>query len=78
MILIISFTAMKTLGIVLIVLGILALIYTGFTYTKKEKVVDIGPLEVSADKQKTVSWPPLVGIALVIGGVVAVLADKRK
>jgi len=69
---------MKTIGIVLIILGILAFIYTGFTYTKKEKVVDIGPLEVSADKQKTVSWPPLVGIVLVIGGVVAVLADKRK
>jgi uncharacterized membrane protein len=69
---------MKTLGIVLIILGILAFLYTGFTYTKKEKVVDVGPLEVSADKQKTVSWPPIVGIVLVIGGVVAVVADRRK
>jgi uncharacterized membrane protein HdeD (DUF308 family) len=69
---------MKTLGIVLIVLGILAFVYTGFNYTKKEKVVDIGPLEVNAEKEKTVSWPPMVGIALIIGGVIAIVADKKR
>ena len=69
---------MKTLGIVLIVLGILAFVYTGFNYTQKEKVVDIGPLEVNAEKEKTVSWPPMVGIALIVGGVIAIVADKRK
>jgi uncharacterized membrane protein HdeD (DUF308 family) len=69
---------MKTLGIVLIVLGIVAFAYTGITYTKKEKVVDIGPLEVNAEKEKTVSWPPLVGVALIVGGVIAIVVDKRK
>lgn len=69
---------MKTLGILLIVLGIIAFIYTGFTYTQKEKVVDVGPLEVNAEKEKTVSWPPLVGIALIVGGVIAIVVDKKK
>lgn len=69
---------MKSLGIVLIVLGIIAFIYTGFTYTKKEKVLDVGPLEVNKEKEKTVSWPPLVGIALIVGGVIAIVVDKKK
>ncbi len=69
---------MKTLGIVLIVLGILAFLYTGFSYTQKEKVLDVGPLELNKEKEKTVSWPPFVGLALIVGGVIAIVVDKRK
>lgn len=69
---------MKSLGIILIVLGIIAFLYTGFTYTKKEKVLDVGPLELNKEKEKSVSWPPLVGIALIVGGVIAIIVDKRK
>lgn len=61
----------------MIVLGIVMLIWTGFTYTKKEKVIDAGPLQVSADKEKTVSWPPYAGGILLIGGVI-VLATAKK
>jgi uncharacterized membrane protein len=68
---------MKTLGIILIVLGIAAFIYTGFTYTTKETVAEVGPLEVKADRERTVSWPPILGIVLVIGGIVMIVADKR-
>jgi uncharacterized membrane protein len=67
----------KTVGIILIVLGIVMLIWTGFTYTKKEKVIDAGPIQVSADKEKSVNWPPYVGGIVLIAGV-AVLVGSRK
>lgn len=69
---------MKTFGIVLIVIGVITLFWTGFSYTKKEKVVDVGPVEISADKEKTFNWPPYAGGILILGGVVLLLAGKRK
>jgi uncharacterized membrane protein len=68
---------MKSIGIVLIVLGACMLIWTGFNYTKKEKVLDVGPLEVSADTQKTVNWPPYLGAALIAGGIVVFAVSKK-
>jgi drug/metabolite transporter (DMT)-like permease len=68
----------KTLGIVLLAIGIIMLIWTGFSYTKKEKVVDAGPLQISADKQKTVNWPPYAGGFLVLGGVILLATSGRK
>ncbi|WP_187262696.1 DUF308 domain-containing protein [Pontibacter beigongshangensis] len=68
---------MRILGIILIVLGVLAFIYTGFSYTTKETVAEVGPIEINADRERTLSWPPIVGIVLVIGGIVMVVADKR-
>jgi uncharacterized membrane protein len=68
---------MKTLGIALIVLGAVMLIWTGFTYTKKEKIIDAGPIQVSADRQKTVNWPPYAGGILVIGGVILLVSSKK-
>jgi len=68
----------RTIGIILIVAGIAMLIWTGFTYTKKEKVIDAGPLQVSADKQHTVNWPPYAGGILVIGGIVLLITAKKK
>ena len=67
----------RTIGIVLIIIGIAMLIWTGFTYTKKEKVIDAGPIQVSADKQHTVNWPPYAGGILVIGGVIILLSAKK-
>jgi uncharacterized membrane protein len=67
----------RTVGIVLIIIGAAMLIWTGFTYTKKEKVIDAGPLQVSVDKQKTVSWPPYLGGILLIGGIVIVVTAKK-
>ena len=65
------------LGVVLITLGVLALAYQGITYTKREKILDIGPLQATAEREKTILLPPLVGglsltdgIALVIIGAV--------
>ena len=69
---------MKGFGIALIVLGAAMLIWTGFSYTKKEKVVDLGPLEISADKEKQVNWPSYAGGILLVGGLVLVMVDKKK
>ena len=66
------------LGIVLIVLGIGALVYQGFTYTTKEKVLDLGPLQATATRQKTVPLPPIVGIVAVVAGVALLMAGNRK
>jgi uncharacterized membrane protein HdeD (DUF308 family) len=66
------------IGIVLIVLGIGALAYQGFTYTSREKVLDLGPLQATAERQKTVPLPPIVGIVAVVAGVALVVAGGRK
>jgi hypothetical protein len=69
---------MKPLGIILIVAGLVALIYSGFSFKTKEKVVDIGPLEVNKEKKHDVNWPPFAGIALVAGGIVLIVVDKKR
>lgn len=67
----------RTIGIVLIVVGIVMLIWGGFTYTKKEKVVDAGPIQISADRQKTVNWPPYAGGILLVGGIILLVTSKK-
>ena len=67
----------RTIGIVLIIIGAIMLIWTGFSYTKKEKVVDAGPLQVSVDKQKSINWPPYLGGILLVGGIVIVATAKK-
>jgi hypothetical protein len=64
-------------GVVLIVVGLAALAYQGVTYTKRETVLDIGPLHATADRQKTLPLPPIVGVVVVVGGVVLLLAGAR-
>jgi hypothetical protein len=65
-------------GIVLVVLGALALAYQGITYTKREKVVDIGPIHATADTQKTIPLPPILGGIALIGGVVLLVAGAKR
>ncbi len=65
-------------GIVLIVLGLAALAYQGVTYTSREKVLDIGPIHATAEREKTVPLPPVLGIVAVAAGVVLVVAGVRK
>jgi uncharacterized membrane protein len=68
---------MKTLGLIFIVLGAAMLVWTGFTYTRKEKIVDAGPIQISADREKTVNWPPYAGGVLLVGGIIIVLTAKK-
>ena len=67
----------KTIGIVLIAIGIAMMVYTGFNYVTKEKVVDIGPIEINAEKSHTVQWPSVTGVILIIGGIAVILLDKK-
>lgn len=66
------------LGIILIAIGIVALAYGGFSYTKREKVIDAGPLQVSADREKSVPLPPILGGACLVGGIILVLAGNKR
>lgn len=65
-------------GIVLLALGLAALAYQGFTYTTRETVIDIGPIKATAERQKTVPLPPIVGIVAVIAGAGLLVAGSRK
>ena len=65
-------------GVILIVLGVVALAYQGISYTTKDKVVDLGPLKVEAQREKTIPLPPIVGIAALVGGVVLVAVSVRR
>lgn len=66
------------IGILLIVLGGLALAYQGFTYTHREKVLDVGPIHATADKQDHVSIPPILGGLALAGGIVLVFVGAKK
>jgi hypothetical protein len=68
----------KLVGIVLIVLGVLALAYHGIRYIDRDKLVDIGPLKVTTSVKKTIPLPPVVGGLALVGGIVLVLADRKK
>jgi drug/metabolite transporter (DMT)-like permease len=68
---------MSIVGIVLIVLGVVALAYQGITYTSRETVIDIGPVHATADRQKTLPLSPVLGIAAVAGGLVLLVAGVR-
>jgi uncharacterized membrane protein HdeD (DUF308 family) len=65
------------IGVILVVIGIVALAYQGITYTTSEKVVDLGPLKVEAKREKTIPLPPLVGAAAVVGGVLLIVVSRR-
>jgi uncharacterized membrane protein HdeD (DUF308 family) len=67
----------KTLGVILIVLGLFGLAWEGFTYTTREKVVDIGPIHATREKTHDVPLPPIFGAVALIGGVVLLVAGKK-
>jgi hypothetical protein len=67
----------KTLGIILIVLGLFGLAWGGFTYTTREKVVDIGPIHATRDEKHNVPLPPIAGAAALVGGIVLLVARKK-
>lgn len=68
----------KTIGIFIAILGILMIIYTGFSYITTEKVVDLGYLELNVKEKHPVQWSPIVGVLLLVGGIVIVAFDRKK
>ena len=71
-------TITSLLGLVLVVAGIAAIAYQGFTYTKQESIAQIGDLKVTADTQKTVAFSPVVGGIAIIAGIALVVISRRK
>ena len=70
--------SLPILAIILIVFGIAALAYQGFTYTTREKAVDLGPIQITADKTHTIPLPPIVGALALAGGIVLLVAARAK
>lgn len=68
----------KTIGIVLIILGIIMVLYNSFNFTTTEKVVDIGPIEINKEVNHPMAWSPVIGIVLAVGGVILIVTSNKK
>ena len=66
----------KNIGIVLIVIGILMMIYTGINFVTTEKVIDMGPLHINKEESHPVQWSPILGGLLLVGGIILVASNK--
>jgi hypothetical protein len=66
----------KILGISIIIIGIIMIAYTGFTYVTTEKVVDLGPIQINAQKSHPLRWSPIIGVVLLIGGIGIMASGK--
>ncbi len=69
--------ATTLIGILLIALGVVALVYKGISYTSRERVVDLGPIQATADTKKTIPMSPVVGAVALVSGVVLIIAGGR-
>ena len=69
---------MKAVAVILIVAGILMLVLGNITYTRKEKVVDAGPIEINKKEKKTIAWPNYAGGVVIVAGVAILLVAGRK
>ena len=69
---------MRIVGIILIVIGVISLAIGGISYTTREKVLDIGPVEATAERHKRIPLPPLLGGIALAGGIVLMIAGGRK
>jgi hypothetical protein len=69
---------MKILGVILIVAGILMMVFRGFYFTKKETVLDIGPVEINKKERQAVDWPIYAGGIITAAGVIILVAAKRR
>ena len=69
---------LRNIGIVLVIIGILMMIYTGFNYITSENVVDLGPLQINKNENHPVQWSPIVGALLLAGGIVILATKKTK
>jgi uncharacterized membrane protein len=68
---------MKTIGFILIGLGIVMMIFTGFNFVTNKKVVDLGAIEISKEEKTPINWSPIAGGVLLLGGIVVLLIDRE-
>ena len=67
----------RSVGFIVIIIGIIMMAYTGFNYVTTEKVVDLGAIQINQKKNHLVEWSPIIGIVLVFGGVVLIALSKK-
>jgi uncharacterized membrane protein len=70
--------SVSILGVILIIVGALALAYQGFTYTKQDQVAKVGSLEVTANTEKSVHLPPYIGGLVLVGGILLVVVGRKR
>jgi hypothetical protein len=70
-------TMAKAIGAMLIVLGLVALLYGGLSYTKRDKILDIGPIQATKTETKTLPLPPIIGAIALIGGIFLIVSPRR-
>ena len=69
---------MKIIGVVLIAIGILMLVFGNISFTKKEKVLDVGPVEINKKEKKTIAWPNYAGGIAILAGAIVLIAGNKK
>jgi hypothetical protein len=65
-------------GIFLVILGVLVIVYQGVTYTKREKILDIGPIQATRETHKTVPLPPILGAVAIAGGIALMVKGHKR
>jgi len=66
------------IGVLLLIIGVVSLTYQGISYTTREKAVDLGPLQITAEKTHTVPLPPILGALALIGGIVLLVLPSNR
>lgn len=69
---------MKAIGIVVLVIGILMTVFTGFNLITKEEVVDVGPVEINKEKKTPIYWSPITGGVLIVAGIVIMVVGQKR
>jgi UDP-N-acetylmuramyl pentapeptide phosphotransferase/UDP-N-acetylglucosamine-1-phosphate transferase len=69
---------MKTIGIIVLVIGIIMTVFTGFNIVTKKKVVDFGPVEINKEEKTPIYWSPVTGGILIVIGAIILVADSRR
>jgi uncharacterized membrane protein len=70
--------AASLVGIILIIFGVLALVYQGFTYTTQKKVLDVGPIQATKEEHHTIPLPPIVGGLALVGGIALMVVGRKE
>jgi len=68
----------KVIGIVLIIIGIVMIAFNSFNFKTTEKVVDLGAIQITKQKDNPIAWSPILGVVLLIGGIVVIVSAKKE